>query len=117
MGEKQRVFGTAGGALGLGALAAAIGTCCGAPWAVGLLGVTGAVALARVAFLQPFLLAASVVLLAAAFWLAYKRPKACADGTCDKSSRRSLRWIVWIAAALIAVLAVTALLPVIAAKF
>lgn len=47
MGERTRVIGTAGGALGLGAFAAAIGACCGLPWAVALLGVGGAVALAR----------------------------------------------------------------------
>ena len=47
MSEKTRVIGSAGGALGLGAFAAAIGACCGLPWAVALLGVSGAVALAR----------------------------------------------------------------------
>jgi hypothetical protein len=31
-------MGTAGGALGLGAFAAAVGACCGLPWAVALLG-------------------------------------------------------------------------------
>jgi hypothetical protein len=51
MSEKARVLGTAGGALGLGAFAAAIGACCGFPWAVALLGVGGAVALARLSFL------------------------------------------------------------------
>ncbi|MEO7148741.1 MAG: mercuric transporter MerT family protein [Rhodanobacteraceae bacterium] len=115
MGEKRRVIGSAGGALGLGTVAAALGTCCGAPWAVGLLGVTGAVALARLAPLQPFLLAGSIILLAAAFWLTYRQPKVCADGTCDTSNRRGLRWIVWIAALLVAVLAATALVPIIAA--
>jgi hypothetical protein len=37
--------------LGLGAFAAAIGACCGFPCAVALLGVSGAVALARLSFL------------------------------------------------------------------
>jgi len=45
MSEKTRVIGSAGGALGLGAFAAAIGACRGLPWAVALLGVSGAVAL------------------------------------------------------------------------
>ena len=44
MSEKTRVIGTAGGALGLGAFAAAIGACCGLPWAVAS---TGAPALPR----------------------------------------------------------------------
>lgn len=113
MGEKRKALGTTGGALGLGTMAAALGTCCGAPWAVGLLGVTGAVALARLAPLQPFLLAGSIILLAVSFWLAYRSPKACADCTCDTSNRRGLRWIVWIAAALVALLTATALVPII----
>lgn len=50
MSEKARVLGTAGGALGLGAFAAASGACCGVPWAVALLGVSGAVALARLSY-------------------------------------------------------------------
>ncbi|MEW9573645.1 hypothetical protein ABQJ54_17975 [Rhodanobacter sp. Si-c] len=96
-------------------MAAALGTCCGAPWAVGLLGVSGAVALARLAPLQPFLLAGSIILLAAVFWLAYRRPKACADDSCNVANRRGLRWIAWIAAVLVAALAVVALVPAIAA--
>jgi hypothetical protein len=51
MNDKIRVIGTSGGAVGLGALAAAIAACCGVPWAVALLGVSGAVALARLSFL------------------------------------------------------------------
>jgi hypothetical protein len=47
MSEKTRVIGTAGGALGLGAFAAAIGACCGLPWAVALMGVSGATAALR----------------------------------------------------------------------
>lgn len=33
MSEKARVLGTAGGALGLGVFGAALGACCGFPWA------------------------------------------------------------------------------------
>ena len=54
MSDNRRVAGAAGGALGLGAIAALFGTCCVAPWTVGLLGVGGAVALARLSFLQPY---------------------------------------------------------------
>ena len=50
LSEKGRVIGTAGAALGLGAFAAAVGACCALPWAVALLGVSGAVALARLTF-------------------------------------------------------------------
>jgi hypothetical protein len=107
--EKARVIGAAGGALGLSGLAAAFAACCTVPWAVALLGVTGAIAFARLAFLLPYALVAAVALLALAFWGAYRRPEPCADGTCVTASRRTLRWIVWMAAAFVAVLAAIAL--------
>lgn len=109
MSEKARVFGTAGGALGLGALAAAIGACCGVPWAVALLGVSGAVALARLSFLLPYALLGAGALLAFAFWWAYRPVPVCADGTCNPLSRRPLRVIVWVATVLVVGLAAVAL--------
>ena len=112
MGEKARIVGSASGALGFGALAAAIGACCGLPWAVTLLGVSGAVALARLSFLLPYALTAAGVLLAVAFWWAYRPPAVCADDSCDPAARRPLRWIVWAAALLVAGLAIYALVPV-----
>ncbi len=109
MGEKARVVGAAGGALGLGGFAAALGLCCSVPWAVALLGVTGAVAFARLAFLIPYALIGSSILLAAGFWLAYRRPATCAAGDHAGASQRGLRWLVWIAAALVAALSAVAL--------
>src|SRR5882724_9710135 len=109
MGEKVRVIGAAGGALGMGGLAAALGLCCTVPWAVALLGVTGAVAFARLAFLMPYALVGAAALLAGGFWAAYRPVPACADGSCAAGSRRGLRWIVWIATALVCALAVIAL--------
>ena len=109
MSEKARVLGTAGGALGLGAFAAAIGACCGVPWAVALLGVSGAVALARLSFLLPYALLGAGALLVFAFWWAYRPVAACADGPCNPVSRRPLRVIVWAAAVLIVGLATVAL--------
>jgi len=111
MSEKTRVIGTAGGALGLGAFAAAVGACCGLPWAVPLLGVGGAVVLARLSFLLPYALLGAGGLLAVAFWWVYRPPVVCADGTCLESDRRPLRWIVWIAALLVAALATVGLAP------
>jgi hypothetical protein len=109
MSEKTRVIGTAGGALGLGAFAAAIGACCGLPWAVALLGVSGAVALARLSFLLPYALLGAGALLAIAFWWAYRPVAVCADGACSPISRRPLRWMVWGAAVLVVGLAAVAL--------
>lgn len=107
MKESHRVAGAAGGALGLGAFAAVFGTCCLAPWTVSLVGVAGAVALARLAFLQPYLIGGAVILLGLTFWLAYRPQPACADGSCEATNRRPLRFIAWLACALICALAIT----------
>jgi hypothetical protein len=104
MGQKTRVIGAAGGALGLGGLAAAFGLCCSVPWAVALLGVTGAVAFARLAFLLPYALIAAVGFLALGFWQAYRPAKDCAEGACTPTSRHGLQWVVWISAVVVAVL-------------
>jgi len=109
MGDKARVVGAAGGALGLGGLAAALGLCCTVPWAVALLGVTGAVAFARLAFLLPYALVGAVVLLGVGFWWAYRRPVACADSTCTPANRRTLQGIVWVAALIVGALSAVAL--------
>jgi hypothetical protein len=101
-----RVIGATGGAVGLGALAAALGTCCVAPWAVSVVGVTGAVALARLAFLEPVLLAGALLLLGVAFYFAYRPLPVCEDGSCDRSSQRRLRWIAWIGAGVVAAILV-----------
>jgi hypothetical protein len=104
MKDKAKIAGTTGGAIGMGAFAAALGTCCVAPWAVSLLGVSGAVALVRLSFLKPYLLAGAIGLLAVSFWLAYRPAPVCADGSCETGSRRTLRIAVWIAAGLVVAL-------------
>jgi hypothetical protein len=109
MAEKRVVLGTAGGALGLGALAAAIGGGCAAPLAVALLGVTGAVALARLTFLLPYALIGVATLLGVAFWWTYRPLPACSDGS-RVTTRRSTRILVWVATALVAGLIVVALI-------
>jgi mercuric ion transport protein len=94
--QQPQVVGTAGGALGLSVLALAFGVCCVAPWAVTLLGVAGAVLLARLAFFQPYIVAATIVLLGFGFWFVYRRPRAAA--ACNVAQQRRLRWLVWSAA-------------------
>lgn len=110
MSDNRRVAGAAGGALGLGAFAALFGTCCVAPWTVGLVGVSGAVALARLSFLQPYLIVGTLGLLGAAFWWAYRPQPACTDGACETTRRRKLRWIVWLSCAMICALTAMTLL-------
>lgn len=109
MSQRRRVVGAAGGALGLGGLAAALGLCCSVPWAVALLGVGGAVAFARLAYLLPYALLGAVLLLGIAFWLAYRKAADCEDGSCTPENRRPLQWVVWIAALIVFALAVVAL--------
>jgi hypothetical protein len=108
MSEKVRVAGIAGSALSLGGFAAALGLCCSVPWAVALFGVAGAVTFARLAFLMPYALAGAALLLGIGFWLAYRKP-ACADGECDATSRRTLRWVMWITAVSVGALGIAAL--------
>lgn len=109
MAEKLKVFSVAGGAVGLGGFAAALGLCCGVPWAVALFGVSGAIAFARLGFLLPYALAGAVLFLAFGFWLAYRKP-ACPDGACPSQPRRLLQSIMWITAAVVVGLTATALL-------
>src|SRR6266403_4288906 len=109
MSEKPRVVGVTSGALGLSALALAFGVCCVAPWAVALLGVAGAVFLARLAFIQPYVVAGTIVLLGLGFWFAYRRPRAA--GSCDVTQQRRSRWIVWCATVLVVVIDVTSFAP------
>jgi len=97
--EKPAVMGVTGGALGLSALALAFGVCCVAPWAVTLLGVAGAVLLARLAFFQPYVVAATIVLLGIGFWFVYRRPRTAA--ACDVAQKRRLRRLVWSAAIIV----------------
>lgn len=109
MAEKFKVFGVAGGAVGLGGFAAALGLCCGVPWAVALLGVSGAIAFARLAFLLPYALVGALLFLALGFWLAYRKP-ASEDAACPPQPRRRLQSVIWITAALVVGMAAVALL-------
>jgi hypothetical protein len=109
MNEKPRVVGVTGGAVGLSALALAFGVCCAAPWAVTLLGVAGAVLLARLAFIQPFVVAATIVLLSLGFWYVYRRLHP--DVACDLMQRRRLRWLVWGAAIIVIAIDIASFAP------
>lgn len=110
MGKKS-ALGAAGGAVGLSGMAAFLGTCCMAPWVVTVLGVSGAVTLARLASWHPYLLAVAAVLLGYAFWSAYRSPALAPGASCDLASRRRTRRLVWIAAGLLVVLAAVSAAP------
>jgi mercuric ion transport protein len=109
MSERPAVVGVTGGALGLSALALAFGVCCVAPWAVTLLGVAGAVLLARLAFFQPYVVAGTLVLLGIGFWFVYRRPRTAA--ACDVAQQRRLRRLVWSAAIIVIAIDVASFAP------
>ena len=96
--EKPQVVGITSGALGLSAIALAFGVCCVAPWAVAILGVGGAVLLARLAFLQPYVVAGTIILLGV-WLLVCVSPPTCGERHLhDVTQQRRLKWIVWSAA-------------------
>ena len=105
MKDRDKTIGVASGAVGLGGLAAFLGACCLGPWGVTLLGAVGAVTVARFSYLQPYLIAGAIALLGLAFWFAYRPLPACADASCALPSRAGLRWVTWIAAALVLIFA------------
>ncbi len=111
MSENKRIFGVAGGAISMSGLAAVLGTCCVAPGMVALLGVSGAVTLARLARFQPYFLVAAALMLGIAFYWVYRADPNCVDGSCEATSRRRLRIVVWIAAAFVVALAALSFVP------
>ena len=90
---------TAAAGVGAGAALTATlaGACCIsptlAPLIVGVLGVSGAVTLAGIKPYTPWLLGASFLMLAYAFWSAYRR-----RGECAVKPRRGVRAMLWISA-------------------
>lgn len=109
--DAPKILGATGGAMGLSALALAFGACCVAPWAVALLGVGGAVMLARLAVLQPYLVAVTLALLGFGFWQAYRRRPASPDGTCAVENRNRLRVAVWLGALIVVSVDIASYLP------
>lgn len=89
----------------LGALAAS--SCCILPLALLTLGVGGAWVggLTAMAPYQPYFLALTIVLLAAGFRLAYRRPSAVCgpEGACARPApRRAMKLSLWLATLLVA---------------
>lgn len=111
MGDKPKALGVTGVAVGLSTVALAFGACCVAPWAVTLLGVSGAVLLARLAFVQPYVVVATLALSGVGLWYAYRRAPATADQACVAQNRRGLRWAVWIGAAIVIALDIASFAP------
>jgi hypothetical protein len=56
MQAGKKIIATGGGAVGLSLFASMVGLCCIGPWSVALLGVSGAVSMARWQPLRPYIL-------------------------------------------------------------
>ncbi|MGA7538303.1 MAG: hypothetical protein WBW93_06005 [Steroidobacteraceae bacterium] len=111
MGDKPKILGATGGAVALSALALAFGACCVAPWAVALLGVGGAVVLARLARLQSPVVAVTLLLVGLGFWYAYRTRSRAKGGNCPIEDRKGLRIAVWIGAWIVIVVDIASYLP------
>ena len=103
MREDRKLATTSGGAIGISAFASFIGLCCIGPWAVVLLGVPGAVAMARWQPLRPYILGVAVAMLMWAFWRVHGSPrkKLCSAGLCPARPSLWLQGGLWLAAVLV----------------
>lgn len=100
----RRALGAAGGAV-----VAAIGSvlCCAGPLVAVALGVSGAGLATTFTPLQPYFVGATVLGLGAGHWLMHREEvNACTPGKpcADPRVRRRMRWTLWIATVLAAVL-------------
>ena len=103
MREDKKLAATSGSAIGISAIASFIGLCCIGPWAVALLGVSGAVAMVKWQPFRPYILGLAVVMLLWAFWRVYGPPrkKLCDAGLCAARPSLGLQGSLWLAAILI----------------
>ena len=98
MKPRNRIVSAASGTLSVAGLAWIVGGCCGVPWLVAVVGVSGAVTLARLAPAAPFLWVAAAVLLATSLWWTFRPRPVCADGTCERPPSWPLRLLAILAA-------------------
>ncbi len=99
MKQQAMILGSVLGALGAVATTIAAALCCVGPIVVTLLGVSGAVAVARLEPYTPYLFAGSAAMLALGFYMSYGRACQSPDGSCS-SGQRSIRTLLWSAALL-----------------
>src|SRR5258708_244130 len=86
MQDSKRIFASGAGAVSLSLFASMVGLCCLGPWSVALLGVSGAVSMARWQPLRPYILGIAGVMLIWAFWRTYRLKRVClAAGCADRS--------------------------------
>lgn len=102
MGDTEKIVASGGAATGLSLFASFIGLCCIGPWSVALLGVSGAVSMARWQPYRPFILGLAALMLGWAFWRTYRLKRLClAQGCSDKAPGRAMHISLWLAALLL----------------
>ena len=102
--EHGKIAASGGGAVGLSMFASFVGLCCIGPWTVALLGVSGAVSMARWQPYRPLILAMAGAMLAWAFWRTYRLRRVCLrDGCEDKRPGIPMHVALWSSALLLVV--------------
>jgi MerT mercuric transport protein len=108
MQDSKKIIASGGGAVSLSLFASMVGLCCIGPWSVALLGVSGAVSMARWQPWRPYILVVAGVMLAWAFWRTYRLRRVClATGCADQRPGLAMHVSLW-ASALLLVLAMFA---------
>ena len=108
MQERKKILASGGGAVGLSMFASIVGLCCIGPWTVALLGVSGAVSMARWQPFRSYILSVAGSMLAWAFWRTYRLKREClAEGCTNRTPGAAMYVSLWLSALLL-VLAVFA---------
>lgn len=102
MEDGKKVAASSGAAVALSAFASFVGLCCIGPWTVALLGVSGAISMARWQPFRPYILAVAALALAWGFWRTYRLRKVClVEGCEDKKPGLAMHLMLWLSAALL----------------
>lgn len=102
MQDRKKIIVSGVGAVGLSSFASTVGLCCIGPWSVALLGVSGAVSMARWQPLRPYILGIAGIILVWAFWRTYRLSRACmAAGCLHRAPGPAMHISLWLSALLL----------------
>jgi hypothetical protein len=102
MQDRKKIIVSGVGAVGLSSFASTVGLCCIGPWSVALLGVSGAVSMARWQPLRPYILGIAGIILVWAFWRTYRLSRACMAAGCPhRAPGPAMHISLWLSALLL----------------